>query len=304
MLALNVFISEIGKETINNNELKQGHLEPIKEETQPINLGIDDEPKMIQVGNTLTTSEKDALVALLIEFKEVFAWSYEDMLGIDTDIVQHCIPTNPTMKSVKQKLRRMKLEWTLMINEKVKKQYNARFLRVVNYLEWLANVVPMPKKDGKVKMFVDFGDLNKASPKDDFSLPHIDILVDNTAGHALLSFMDGFSECNQIKIAPEDMEKTSFITPWGTDCYKVMPFGLKNAGATYQRVATTLLHDLIHKEVEVYVDDMIVKSKDREGHILALQKFFERIQLYKLRLNLKKGIFGVTSGKLLGYMVS
>ena len=304
MLALNVFISEIGKETINNNELKQGHLEPIKEETQPINLGIDDEPKMIQVGNTLTTSEKDALVALLIEFKEVFAWSYEDMLGIDTDIVQHCIPTNPTMKSVKQKLRRMKLEWTLMINEKVKKQYNARFLRVVNYLEWLANVVPMPKKDGKVKMFVDFGDLNKASPKDDFSLPHIDILVDNTAGHALLSFMDGFSECNQIKMAPEDMEKTSFITPWGTDCYKVMPFGLKNVGATYQRVATTLLHDLIHKEVEVYVDDMIVKSKDREGHILALQKFFERIQLYKLRLNLKKGTFRVTSGKLLGYMVS
>ena len=86
----------------------------------------------------------------------------------------------------------------------------------------------------------------------------------------MLSFMDGFSECNQIKMAPEDMEKTSFITPWGIDCYKVMPFGLKNAGATYQRVATTLLHDLIHKEVEVYVDDMIVKSKDHEGHILAL----------------------------------
>ena len=259
---------------------------------------------MIQVGNTLTTSEKDALVALLIEFKEVFALSYEDMLGIDTDIVQHCIPIDPTIKSVKQKLRRMKLEWTLMIKEKVEKQYNARFLRVVNYLEWLANVVPVPKKDGNVKMFVDFGDLNKASPKDDFSLPHIDILVDNTAGHALLSFMDGFSECNQSKMAPEDMEKTSFITPWGTNCYKVMPFGLKNAGATYQRVATTLLNDLIHKEVEVYVDDMIVKPKDREWHILALRKFFERIHLYKLQLNLKKGTFGVTSEKLLGYMVS
>ena len=82
LLTLNVFISEIGKETLNNKELKHGYLEPIKEETQPINLGTDDEPKMIQVGNTLTTSEKDALVALLIEFKEVFAWSYEDMLGI------------------------------------------------------------------------------------------------------------------------------------------------------------------------------------------------------------------------------
>ena len=101
LLALNVFISEIGKKTLNNKELKQGHLEPIKEETQSINLGTDDEPKMIQVGNTLTTSEKDALVALLTEFKEIFAWSYEDMLRIDTDIVHHCIPTDPTMKPVK-----------------------------------------------------------------------------------------------------------------------------------------------------------------------------------------------------------
>ena len=78
-------------------------------------------------------------------------------------------------------------------------------------------------------------------------------------------------------MALEDMEKTSFITPWGTYCYKVVPFGLKNAGATYQHAATTLLHDLIHKEVEVYVNDMIVKSKDGEGHILASMKFFERI---------------------------
>ena len=126
-------------------------------------------------------------------------------------------------------------------------------------------------------MCVDFRDLNKASPKDNFPLPHIDVLVDNTAGHTLLSFMDGFLGYNQIKMAPEDMEKTSFITPWGTYCYRVMPFGLKNAGVTYQRVATIFLHDLIHKEIEVYVDDMIVKSKDHEGHIPTLRKFFERI---------------------------
>ena len=148
LLDLNVFISEIGNETLNNKELKHGYLEPIKEETQPINLGTDDKPKMIQVGNTLTTSEKDALVAVLTEFKEVFAWSYEDMPRIDTDIVQYCIPTDPTMKPVKQKLRRMKLEWTLKIKEEVEKQYNAGFLRVVNYPEWLANVVSVPKKDG------------------------------------------------------------------------------------------------------------------------------------------------------------
>ena len=156
LLVLNVFISEIGKETLNNKELKHGHLEPIKEETQPINLGADDEPKIIQVGNTLTTSEKDALVALLTEFKEVFMWSYEDMPGIDTNIVQHCILIDLTMKPIKQKFRRMKLEWTLKIKKEVEKQYNARFLRVVNYPELLANVVPIPKKDGRVRMCVDF----------------------------------------------------------------------------------------------------------------------------------------------------
>ena len=196
LLALNVFISKIGKETLNNKELKHGHLEPVKEETQAINLGTDDEPKMIQVGNTLTILEKDALVALLTEFKEVFAWLYEDMPGIDTDIVQHYIPTDPTMKPIKQKLRRMKQEWTLKIKEEVEKQYNAGFLRVVNYLEWLANVVSVPKNDGKVRMCVDFRDLNKACPKDDFPLPYIDILIDNTVGHALLSFKDGFSGYN------------------------------------------------------------------------------------------------------------
>ena len=94
-------------------------------------------------------------------------------------------------------------------------------------------MVPVSKKDGKVWMCVDFRDLNKASPKDDFPVPHIDILVDNMAEHALLSFIDGFSGYNQIKMAPKDMENTSFITLWGTYYYKVMLFGLKNAGATY-----------------------------------------------------------------------
>uniref|UniRef100_A0A2N9FIR5 RNase H type-1 domain-containing protein n=1 Tax=Fagus sylvatica TaxID=28930 RepID=A0A2N9FIR5_FAGSY len=309
ILSLNVLISQLMNNVIaNNNEetppTEERLVKPIKEEIESVNIGTNDEPKMMQIGKNLTPFEKDEFIALLQEFQEVFAWSYEDMPGIDTDIVQHSIPTDPTFRPVKQKLRRMKPEWTLKIKEEVEKQYNAGFLKVVNYPEWLANVVPVPKKDGKVRMCVDFRDLNKASPKDDFPLPHIDVLVDNTARHAMLSFMDGFSGYNQIKMAPEDMEKTSFITPWGTYCYKVMPFGLKNAGATYQRAATTLLHDMIHKEVEVYVDDMIVKSKERQGHTTSLRKFFERIRHYKLRLNPKKCMFGVTSGKLLGFIVS
>ena len=105
-------------------------------------------------------------------------------------------------------------------------------------------------------------------------------------------------------MAQEDKEKTTFVTPWGTFCYKVMPFGLKNVGATYQRAIVTLFYDMMHKEIEVYVDDIIAKSKEGENHVQILKKLFERLRKYKLRLNPTKCSFGVKSGKLLGFMVS
>ena len=151
---------------------------------------------------------------------------------------------------------------------------------------------------------MDFQNLNKASPKDDFPPPHIDVLVDNAAHSSTYSFMDGFSGYNQIKMAPEDKAKTTFVTPWGTYCYKVMPFDLKNAGATYQRAMVALFHDMMHKEIEVYVDDMIAKSKKGEDHVKVLRKLFERLRKYELKLNPAKCSFGVKFEKLLGFMVS
>ena len=137
--------------------------------------------------------------------------------------------------------------------------------------------MPVPKKDGKVRMCVDYIGLNKASPKDDFPLPHIDVLVDNTAQFSVFSFMDGFSGYNQIKMSPDDMDKTTFITPWGTFYYRVMPFSLKNDGATYQRAMTTLFHDILNKEIEVYVDDMIAKSSNEE-HVEHFLKLFQHLR--------------------------
>jgi len=153
-------------------------------------------------------------------------------------------------------------------------------------------------------MCVDYREVNNASPKDNFPLPHIDTLVDNTAKHATFSFMDGFSGYNQIKMASEDKEKTAFTTMWGTFQYNVMSFGLKNAGATYQRAMVTLFHDMMHKEIEVDVDDMIAKGRNPEEHITGLRKLFKRLRKYRLRLNPAKCTFGVTSGKLLGFIVS
>jgi len=116
--------------------------------------------------------------------------------------------------------------------------------------------------------------------------------------------VDRFSGYNQIKMAPEDMEKTTSITLWGTFCYKVMSFGLKNARVTYQRAMMALFHDMMHKEIEVYVDDMIAKSRMEEEHLVNLWKLFERLHKYKLRLNPAKCMFGVKSGKLLGFVLS
>ncbi|RVW15647.1 Transposon Ty3-G Gag-Pol polyprotein [Vitis vinifera] len=207
-------------------------------------------------------------------YLDVFAWSYEDMPSLDPSIVQHHLPTLPHARSVNQKLRRLHPRWSLQVKEEIQKQLSVGFISMVEYPEWLANVIPVPKKDSKVRVCVDFRDLNKASPKDDFPLPHIDLLVDSTASHSMVSFMDGFSGYNQILMASEDMEKTTFITEWGTYCYRVMPFGLKNVGATYQRAATTLFHDMMHRDVEVYVDDMIVKSRSRADHLDVLKRFF------------------------------
>ena len=142
----------------------------------------------------------------------MFAWSYEDMPGIDPEIAQHHIDTHDHMVPVKKKLRRMRIEWLLKIKEEVTKQLKVGFIKPIHQAERIAKVVPVPKKDGNVRMCVNFRNLNKACPKDDFPLPHIDVLVDNTVGSALMSFMDGFSEYNQIKMAPKDMTKITFTT--------------------------------------------------------------------------------------------
>ena len=184
------------------------------------------ERKEVKMGTGMIASIRHQLVTLLQDYQDIFAWSYRDMSGLDSDIVQHRLPLNPRCSLVKQKLRRMKPKMSLKIKEEVKKQFDAGFLAVARYPESVANIVPVPKKDGKVRMCVDYRDLNRASPKDNFPLPHIDVLMDNTASFILFSFMDGFSDYNQIEMSPEDMEKMTFITLWGTFCYKVMSFGL------------------------------------------------------------------------------
>ena len=177
-----------------------------------------------------------ALTTFLKDNQDVFAWSHEDMPGIDPSIIVHKLNVSSLFPLVQQKKRVYTQERDKAIAEEVRKLLEVDFFREVYYSDWLANVVMVKKANEKWRMCVDFTGLNKACPKDSYPLQRIDTLVDSIARNQLLSFMDAFSGYNQIKLEEADQEKTSFITSQGLFCYKVMPFGLKNAGATYQRL--------------------------------------------------------------------
>ena len=153
-------------------------------------------------------------------------------------------------------------------------------------------------------MCIDFTDLNGVCPKNSYPLLRIDNLVDSMARHQLLIFMDAFLGYNQIKMNEDDQERTSFVTSQGLFCYKVMPFGLKNAGTTYQRLMNKMFTHQIGRNVQVYVDDMLVKSLCENDHLDDLQETFDTLWSYNMKLNPSKCVFGVTTGKFLGFLVS
>ncbi|XP_023891886.1 uncharacterized protein LOC112003895 [Quercus suber] len=197
-------------------------LEPIpepSETTQEVKVIPVDSTKVLKIGTALPTSMKEKMISFLRANQDVFAWKHEDMPRINR-------------KNAK-KQRIFAPKHNKAVTEEVEKLLEADFIKEVFYPNWLANVVMIKKSNGKWRMCIDFTDLNKACPKDSFPLPRIDQLVDSTAGHKLLSFMDTFSGYNQILMDEDDQEKTSFVTNQGLYCNKVMPFGLKNTEATY-----------------------------------------------------------------------
>ena len=226
------------------------------------------------------------------------------MWGIDPTVITHKLNVNPSFKPIKQKRRSFAPKRQKAINEEVNKLLQAKAIREVEYPDWLANVVFVKKANGKWRLCIDFTDVNRACPKDSFPLPRINLIVDATAGHELLSFMDAFSGYNQIIMDPSDQEKTSFVNGQGTYCYQVMPFGLKNAGATYQRLVNKMFQKHIGASMKVYIDDMLVKSVKAELHVAHLAQSFQVLKNYNMKLNPTKCAFGVSAGKFLGFIVN
>ncbi|XP_050276061.1 uncharacterized protein LOC126718038 [Quercus robur] len=253
-------------------EEKRVVVEPI-EVLEDVPLDERNPERCTRVGADLERGVKENLVQFLRKNVDVFAWSHEDMPGIDPNVITHRLNVCPSSKPIRQKKRVFAPERENAIKDEVQKLMAAKFIREVYY-------------------------------PDCYPLPRIDQLVDSTAGHKLLSFMDAFSGYNQIRMDKVDQEKTSFVTSQGLFCYEVMPFGLKNARATYQRLVNHMFRPQIGRNVEVYVDDMLVKSLEEGKHLDDLQETFNTLRRYSMKLNPSKCAFGVASGKFLGFMVS
>jgi hypothetical protein len=270
----------------------------------PVSVIKDDDQRQFLLGDSLSGEHRTQLLTLLEEYQDIFAWTPYEAPGVDPEFVSHALNVSPEYKPVVQKARRTAPQHAEAVREEVERLLKVGAVREVLYPQWLSNTVVVKKKNGKWRVCVDFTDLNKACPKDPFPLPKIDQLVDSTAGHARMSFLDAFQGYRQIALRKEDQEKTAFITPRGIFCYKVMPFGLKNAGATYQRMVTKMFSELLGKTVEVYIDDMVVKSVKSADHVGDLRKVFGILRRHNLKLNATKCAFGVGSGKFLGFLVT
>lgn len=274
------------------------------EDTLSIEIDPSNPEKVLKIGSQLKPDLQKMLTEFLKNNLDVFAWSHADMVGIDPRVMCHRLNIDHTKKGTRQKRRPVIGERAEALQEEVDRLLEVGLIKESFYPTWLANPVLVKKPNGKWRTCVDYTDLNKACPKDSFPLPRIDQLVDATAGHALLSFMDAYSGYNQIPMYEPDQEHTSFITDRGLYCYIGMPFGLLNAGATYQRLVNMMIKDQIGKTMEVYVDDMLVKSKETADHVKHLEEIFTILRKYRMKLNPQKCVFGVESGKFLGFIVN
>ncbi|XP_072076564.1 uncharacterized protein [Arachis hypogaea] len=242
------------------------------DDLEKVQLGKADQ--ITNIGSVFSVGTKQNLIETLKSNSNLFAWTPADMPGIDPNFICHKLAVNPNARPVRQKKRNLGIERKNAATVETHKLLDAGFIRELRFSSWLANVVMVKKSSEKWCISVDFTDLNKACPKDSYPLSNIDRLVDDTSGYQLLSFMDAYSGYNQIQMHPDDEDKTTFVTDQGNFCYKAMPFGLKNAGAIYQRLIDKVFKDHISRNIEIYVEDKVVKSSSEQQHEADLNKSF------------------------------
>jgi hypothetical protein len=226
------------------------------------------------------------------------------MPRIPREVIEHHLKIHPDARPVSQKPWRQSVERQDFIRQEVRKLLDASFIEEVHHSVWLANPVIIPKANGKLRMCIDYTSLNKACPKDPYPLPRIDQIVDSTFGCDLLSFLDAYSSFHQIQMSREDRKHTAFVIVDGLYCYVVMPYGLRNALPTFVRPMSKTFGGLIRDRIEIYVDDIMVKTKRGSTLVEGLTLVFDKLRAMRTKLNPDKCVFGVSTGKLLGFLVS
>src|ERR1044072_1270847 len=268
-------------------------------------LGDDNTKRVTYISAKLNLSIKQEVIEVLKRNKDCFAWDCDEMPGLKRKLVEHRLPIKDGKKPIKQTPRRFTPAVLTNIKAEVERLLRCKFIRTTRYVEWLANIVLVIKKNGSLRICIDFRDLNTATPKDEYSMSVAEMLIDSATGFEYLSMLDGYSGYNQIFIAEEDVAKTTFRCPGALGTYEwvVMPFGLKNAGATYQRVMNTIFHDFIETLMQVYIDDIVIKFISAETHLHHLSQSFERMRKHGLKMNPLKCAFFVQAEDFLGFVV-
>ncbi|GJW23581.1 reverse transcriptase domain-containing protein [Tanacetum coccineum] len=276
----------------------------VKEERIKVAINPEHPEQTVMIGSDLTEKTRSKLCNLLQRSLDIFAWTPTDMTGVPRQIAEHKLNVRKGCPPVRQKKRGQAAERNIAINDEVSKLVTAGIMREVHYHDWLSNPVMVKKSDNSWRMCVDFKDLNKACPKDGYPLPEIDWKVESLCGFPFKCFLDAYKGYHQIQMAEEDEEKTAFITNQGIFCYTKMPFGLRNAGATYQRLVDKTFHGQIGRNLEVYVDDLVIKSRTEDEVVRDIEETFKTLRKINMKLNPKKCTFGVEEGMFLGYQVN
>eukprot|EP00253_Pinus_taeda_P032279 PITA_32279 len=237
------------------------------------------------------------------QFLDIFAWEYIDIKTYDTNIIQNKILLEKNTIPFKQKLRPICPLLLPLIEKEIKKLLDAKIIVPLRYSKWIANLVVVRKKNGEIRLCVDFRNLSKCSKKDNYPLPKMEHLLQKFSGARVMSFLDGFSGYNQIVVHPEDQEKTSFTTPWGTFMYSKMPFGLMNVWATFLRAMDIALVGEKDKFVLIYLDDIIVFSSNHKDHLQHLKNVFLKCRHFVISVSPKNSQFSLEERKLLGHIV-
>nr|XP_043613766.1 uncharacterized protein LOC122585704 [Erigeron canadensis] len=227
-----------------------------------------------------------------------------DMTGVPRELAEHALNANPNISPIRQKKRGMSQDRSKAACEQVNEMVEAGILREVKYQTWVANPVMVKKPDVSWRLCVDFKYINKACPKDNYPLPEIDWKVESLDGFRLKCFLDAYKGYHQISMKKIDEDKTAFHTDQGIYCFEKMPFGLKNVGATYQRLIDKAFRDQIGRNVEAFVDDIVIKSQAEEIMLADVQETFDTLRSIDMKLNPSKCSFGMEEGKFLGHIVT